>query len=143
MSNSKLLLRLCAVFLLAPLMLLIPRSEATASSGLTGLSSGLTTCSQLSGSASCGSGTFNCVHSASVDCGEGLFVAEVTYTTVCQRSVPPGGTYESTTVASRLKATSDMVKNRCQCELSPSGGRTWGQICDLGDCCTCFELICF
>lgn len=99
-----------------------------------------TYCDSISANSGCGDG-FNCVHSASVDCPPGS-IATVTYDTTCDMPPPQGGTASTTTVAARLKTENTPVTNRCNCKLLPSLGRTWGQICDEGDCCACFETSC-
>jgi hypothetical protein len=102
-----------------------------------------TSCSSLGGNSSCGDGTYNCTHSAEVsgDCNSGLTLT-VTYKTVCNLPLPPGGTLEVKNVATRLKTETLAVTNRCGCSLTPSLSRTWGDICDEGACCSCFDLTC-
>lgn len=60
----------------------------------------ITRCDQLGGNSGCGVG-FNCVHSASVECG--TLVATVTYDTTCEMPPPQGGTASTTTVKAVLK----------------------------------------
>lgn len=99
----------------------------------------MTHCDELGGSSSCGA-AFNCIHSATVVCGN--LIATVTYDTTCQLPIPPGGTVSFTKVQSFLKSDSTAITNRCNCKLQPSLGRNWGDICCQGDCCECFDLAC-
>lgn len=94
------------------------------------------TCSSLAGSTGCGSAS-NCTHEASACCDGNIVV--VTYTTTCTLN---GGEVQYQTIANRLNTESLSVSNNC-CRLKPSLGSTWGQICNLGDDCTAFDLTCF
>lgn len=96
----------------------------------------ITFCTSLAGNSNCDNG-FACVHSAEVDCG--IIAATVVYDTSCQSL---GGPFSTTKVQQVLKTGSASVTNRCQCELTPSLGQTWGDICCMGDCCACFDLTC-
>ncbi len=120
---------LCALILGSPLPVLTPTLQGECEE---------THCDQLGGSTSCAPG-FNCVHSASVKCG-GL-IATVTYETKC--NLPGGGSVTESKVQAFLKTETTSITNRCDCDLSPSLGRTWGEICCEGDCCECFDLNCF
>jgi hypothetical protein len=77
------------------------------------------------------------VHSAEACC-DGNIVT-VTYTTSCDLG---SGEVVFQKVANRLKTESLAVSNEC-CRLKPSLGRTWGEICNLGEDCTAFDLTCF
>ncbi len=95
-------------------------------------------CDALGGSNGC-HGATDCVHSVSVDEVSTLTV-NVYYTTTCTNSA--GQPTETTTVETQAKTATTSVTNRCNCVLTPSLGRTWGQILNEGECCSCFDLTC-
>lgn len=80
------------------------------------------------------------MHSATVECGSP--VATVTYDTTCEMPPPQGGTASTTKVVTDFKTETVAVTNRCNCLLTPSLGRTRGEISCDGDFCGSLDLTC-
>ena len=85
---------------------------------------------ELDGPAGCGSGSTNCVHTATVTCRPSGLTCWVVYDVTCEAN---GGETGCSNAASRLKTGTDEVGGCCGCFIAPAPGKTWGTVSSCDD----------